>query len=443
MRKYTILFSLVAIVLARPDQQPSCYQSGGSSVADFIFDGEEFLIDTSIVYAFAPDYQWYPAIGFDGTNYLVVWQDHRNGYWDIYGTRVSVDGTILDPGGIVICGAPVDQMYPAIGFDGTNYLVVWQDYRSGVGYEIYGARVSPDGSVLDTAALLISRQASGTGAPGIGFDGTNYLVVWSEWRSGSGYDIYGKRIAPSGISVDSIAFCVSSARNSQSAPGISFDGTNYLVAWEDYRRDSIYSDIYGARVTPAGTVIDPVGIAISGYERGQCTPVVIFDETNYLVVWRYGAVNYDLCGAWVTPAGGVLERRLIVQQEGEQVSPELMVGRDGQVFLVYQGWTDTAASRSYHTVRIWGKLDIMTGRSEDQLVGEQQLPMVNGSVFRGMLWLPGLRCRVRGNVALVNISGQKVMDLVLGANNISHLAPGVYFIKTGANFLVAKVVVVR
>src|SRR6478735_5592103 len=48
-----------------------------------------------------------------------------------------------------------------VAFDGTNYLVVWTDYREG-GPKVYGARVSGGGTVLDHDGFAISA-AEGSG----------------------------------------------------------------------------------------------------------------------------------------------------------------------------------------------------------------------------------------------------------------------------------------
>jgi hypothetical protein len=52
------------------------------------------------------------------------------------------------------------------------------------------------------------------------------------------------------------------------------------------------------------------------------------------------------------------------------------------------------------------------------------------SVVRGVLRLPPLLRRT--SYSLLSISGRKVMNLVPGANDVSRLAPGVYFVSDRA-----------
>ncbi|MEO0136937.1 MAG: FlgD immunoglobulin-like domain containing protein [candidate division WOR-3 bacterium] len=312
----------------------------------------EFLIDTCIVYVPSPLHQYSPAVAFDGTNYLVVWDDYRSGsnYSDIYGARVAPDGTILDPGGILISTAANSQNSPAVAFDGTNYLVVWQDYRSGYSSQIYGARVAPDGAVLDPSGIAISSVAYRERDPAVAFDGTNYLVVWEDYRSGSYFDIYGARVSTGGVVLDPQGIAISTATNSQNYPSVAFDGTNYLVVWYDYRSGS-YSDIYGARVSTGGVVLDPQGIAISTATNSQNYPAVAFDGTNYLVVWNdYRSGYLDIYGARVSPNGTVLDPNGIPISTAPygQYSPS--VAFDGTNYLVV--WSDERSG--YYIFDIYG-----------------------------------------------------------------------------------------
>ncbi|MEO0269277.1 MAG: T9SS type A sorting domain-containing protein [candidate division WOR-3 bacterium] len=267
----------------------------------------EFLIDTSVIYMPVPNDETHPSVAFDGTNYFVVWEDSRSGSTsDIYGARVSQDGTVLDPNGIAISTATGYQGIPSVAFDGTNYLVVWEDFRSG-SYDIYGARVALDGTVLDPNGIAISTATNDQEHPSVAFDGTNYFVVWEDSRSGSTSDIYGARVSPDGTVIDQEGIAISTAISNQFVPSVSFDGTNYLVVWQDDRSLSSF-DIYGARVSPDGAVLDPNGIAISTSTSHQFSPSVAFSGMNYLVVWHdQSASSVDIYGARVTQNGAVLD----------------------------------------------------------------------------------------------------------------------------------------
>jgi hypothetical protein len=232
--------------------------------------------------------------------------------------------------------------------------------------------------VLDTAGIAISQAAYFQGIPALAFDGANFLVVWMDLRSGTGLDIYGARVTQAGVVLDPTGIVISTAVNYQADPAIAFDGANFLVVWTDYRNNPDTSDIYGARVSTGGVVFD------SG-------PVV--------------------------------------RQEGNQYSPALARGTGSQLFLVYQGWAGTVGGKTYNVSRIWGKMDPHPG-IEDTMNDERGALNLGATIVRGVLFLGD--CPRTGTVpktVLLDISGRKVADLRPGANDVSWLSPGVYFVR--------------
>lgn len=71
--------------------------------------------------------QRYPALYED----IVVWEDDRNGNYDIYGYNLATKEEFQ------ITVDPANQRGPAI----YNNLVIWEDYRQG-NADIYGCFVS-------------------------------------------------------------------------------------------------------------------------------------------------------------------------------------------------------------------------------------------------------------------------------------------------------------
>lgn len=302
-----------------------------------------------------------PSVAFDGINYLVVWDDGRSGSnVHIYGTRVSTSGSILDSSGIAISAAPNNQWFPAVAFGDTNYLVVWHDGRNGP-FNIYGARVTRSGVVLDSSGIAISTAPGDQLLPAVAFDGINYLVVWRDDRPGLDHDIYGARVTPSGAVLDSAGIAISTAANFQTNPAVAFDGTNYLVVWSD-ERYSYSDDIFGARVSRSGMVLDTSGIAISTASNWQGIPKVAFDGSNYIVVWEDArSGSFDIYGAKLNALGIVVDSFAVTLQPGDQHSPVLARGSGNQVLIAYSGWADHINNHPVNTFRIWGKFYPLLG----------------------------------------------------------------------------------
>ncbi|MEO0098187.1 MAG: T9SS type A sorting domain-containing protein [candidate division WOR-3 bacterium] len=237
------------------------------------------------------DIQTSPAVAFDGINYLVVWMSREGENNLIYGARVTQEGRVLDPNGFPIGGEFGEKYNPSVTFDGINYFVVWQERRNG-DFDIYGARVTPEGIVLDPEGIPISRAGDDQGCPSVAFDGVNYLVVWEDRRNGEGYDIYGSRVDREGNVLDPHGFSISGAYHSQTYPKVTFDGTNYFVVWEDFR-SGYEKDIYGAKVSPYGLVIDSFSVSLQ--PKNQCSPSLVKGFGNQLLIVYAGWVDSINC----------------------------------------------------------------------------------------------------------------------------------------------------
>ncbi len=125
----------------------------------------------------APDLQERPRMAFGSGVFLVVWQDLRNEKdWDVYAARVTPEGKVLDKDGFLVSGGAHNQALPEVAWDGKAFQVVWQDYRSGRGYQVYGARVGANGKVLDPQGSLL--------APAKAPYNTFSPLVAGEWAGG-------------------------------------------------------------------------------------------------------------------------------------------------------------------------------------------------------------------------------------------------------------------
>ncbi|MBI4548648.1 MAG: T9SS type A sorting domain-containing protein [Ignavibacteriae bacterium] len=326
------------------DGNTICRANGNQSQPSVVFGGSEYfvvwtdarnpfptlqdiyatLVDTNgvamdtIGFAMSTEVnrEYDPAIASNGSNYLVVWTDERNYYTtaqDIFGARVSLSGDILDPNGFEITNSQgnITEYSPAIASNGTDYLVVWEDYRyfldPNLPYAIFSTRITSDGIVLDTNGIEIFRSPFAI-APAVASNGVDYLVAWQEGLAGD-YNIYGARVSKSGIVLEPTFIIISAASMEQTFPVVASNGRDYLVVWQDSRDQAQGLNIYGVRVTSDAVLLDSAGIPISTAMNAQQAPSVTWNGVNYLVAWHDNRASSfsDIYGTRVSSAGKVLD----------------------------------------------------------------------------------------------------------------------------------------
>jgi len=198
---------------------------------------------------------------------------------DIIGDIIDTNFNILNT--VIISNASENQSYAKLTGNGNNYLAVWQDGRSGTSYDIYGCRLDSLGVPVDSQGILINAAVNDQLNPEIACNNMDYFAVWQDLRGGSSYDIYAARVAANGIVLDTLGVCVCAAPGNQIDPAVCFDGVNYIVVWSDYRNGDNY-DIYGAKISPAGVILDT--FLISDQPGDQFIPAICAGDSHQVFI---------------------------------------------------------------------------------------------------------------------------------------------------------------
>ena len=274
-----------------------------------------------------------PAVDFSGSNALVSWTDDRSFHADIYASRITPSGNLLDPEGLLVSKGYNEQFQVDLAFDGTNYLAVWCDTRNNNIFDLYAARINDQGAVMDPGAIEIASGNQGKMNPSVAFNGTEYLVAWD-----NGNDIFATRVSTAGAVTVPGGIIIYEDEFIQQKPVVASDGENWLVAWEDYRNSTgraTHGDIYGAIITNDGS---PASFPIAALPEDQINPDIVFGNDRYVVIWedhRVGAISKpNIYGARVLPAGSVLDVNgigIVVDETTAMMEPA--VAFDGNNFM--------------------------------------------------------------------------------------------------------------
>ena len=162
--------------------------------------------------------------------------------------------------------AASNQDEARIASDGTSFLSVWSDYNNNV---ILGARLAPNGALLDTTPLTIGEG----GHPSIAWGRDRYLVTWEGFGT-----IRGRFVAPDGTMSPVIDLGPHVTYDYLAESKVAFNGRVFLVLWYD-------SMAAGQRID-RGAILDTDGRVtttreIVRSERGTENALVAMQGTFY------------------------------------------------------------------------------------------------------------------------------------------------------------------
>lgn len=209
-------------------------------------------------------------------------------------SEARIKGTSVAPGEFPIAATSGQEWVTGGAFDGINFLIgIMGDDADPL--SITAQLVSGNGTLLGNR---ISVGELGDNVQ-VAFDGGNYLLAWDSYGHPSPEIIVGQLVSKTGALVGT-PFTINAGAGYQwftSFHNLIFDGTNYFVVWERlYNPDDRSSaDVYGQFVTRTGSLLG-APMAISTAPHGQVSPNLALDGTNILVTWLDGR-NQSACYA--------------------------------------------------------------------------------------------------------------------------------------------------
>lgn len=171
-----------------------------------------------------------PSLWVSGSNVHVVWQEDRDGNWEIYYKRSNDNGNTWTSD-IRLTNNPQSSLYPSVSVFSSTIHVVWVDNRDG-NDEIYYKR-SIDGGNSWGSDIRLTNNTQQSFYPYLFSYGLNVHVVWTDDRDGN-REIYYKRSIDGGSTWES-DFRLTNNVNVSQRPFICVSGPNVHVIWQDNR----------------------------------------------------------------------------------------------------------------------------------------------------------------------------------------------------------------
>jgi hypothetical protein len=303
--------------------------SGNSQVLAQRLDAAGNPIDTEPILV-ATDYARNPSVAWNGSEYLIVWQSPGTALnKQIYARRMLAEGALLDPTAISV----MPGMTPDVAAVGNTFLVTSIFRQTAEIQYVTSIRVTGEGQLLGSpqavgssftreqrvvafgdrwlvvrqrhpthdnpAAAVYANLVEADGTPGatilVGGGRTPHVAVAGNIAVvafESGGNIVGVRMKADGALIGT-NFTISGASSTQARPAVAWNGTMFVVTWLDHRNEDFpkqwVGDVFAARVSPRGRVLDKDGFAIADSALTEETPTVV--GANGYTLFAYAGFN--------------------------------------------------------------------------------------------------------------------------------------------------------
>lgn len=252
----------------------------------------------------------------NGATTVVVWAENRSPLTEIRAARVTREGVVLDPGGVVVHSSMMAEVsQPDVAFDGTDFVVSYAEAPR----SLFLVRLTPALSVKAPGPQLIHTAAAGElYAPRLNCAAGPAVVSFllgADYHQLRPYVVQGQPGAtPVQLSMDRV-------HKYYTPVELQLAGTNYLAAWA--QPDD--STLRATRLTPALVPSDPGGRVLAMDVGGRGYGLAVGPGGAALIGWQAGDRERVLKG--VLPAGAMSLSGIepVTEVAASQTDPSLAV----------------------------------------------------------------------------------------------------------------------
>ncbi len=298
--------------------------------------------------------------------YLVVWSYEASSMvYEIWGKIIPWNAPGTNPEFKIKSLTERSLWSPQVAWNSNRneYLVIWNAldttacFPPGTYNKIAGHRLSDSGTIYNPTSPIIIDGVDLPQQPDLAYNATTdeYLVVWVRLYTATGYDIYGARVSGEGALVNPPAqFVIMGTSDDEYHPAVATNGVDrYLVAWE-----YVSSGDHNVRATN----LDEEGTVLGW----ACFAATVNDETNpdiaaapgdiedYFLVWHQSLTSGDQIWAWrITPTTPIGPFAVASRLNWQSHSPAVAMGRPGYLIAYASDSLVDPAVDQHIYARLW------------------------------------------------------------------------------------------
>jgi hypothetical protein len=217
-----------------------------------------------------------------GAIYATAWEDRREGSYDIYFNRLDPLGKKLGPD-VRVTDTEGFSVEPSLLWDGTEWVLAFSEESEGGGFRIVVRRLSYDGSELGEPILVTDRFADAR-RPRLFQTSKGISLIYSSANEGPYLLSLGTDLKPQGTPV-----AIAATDVGELAVRWNFD--RFVLAWS-VRTSTYGGEIWGMTVDANGRVLAQPRAIVSGATLARTPHLTPYGDRSYLI-WADDFFDYD------------------------------------------------------------------------------------------------------------------------------------------------------